>query len=164
MNPKTAQAIADLRHGAIPALDEQTMAMVKADVKKLYGWDWPAGMDLVNGTKALFEYLMRKANHMSIGQEIEEELARAMAKHAPMHSAHEGYAVILEELDELWDEIKLQTQDPVKMRKEAIQVAAMAARFVRDVVDKKCAVCGSRPVANNKIGMCAICFGEANER
>lgn len=28
------------------------------------------------------------------------EVAKDQAKHAPIHSAHEGYAVILEELDE----------------------------------------------------------------
>jgi hypothetical protein len=70
---------------------------------------------------------------MTIGEQIDAELARARAKHAPMHGPHEGYAVILEELDELWDEVKAQVQDKTKMRKEAIQVAAMAARFVEDV-------------------------------
>lgn len=73
---------------------------------------------------------------MSIGKEIEAELAKAREKHAPMNSAHEGYAVILEELDELWDEIKKQKPDPAKCRKEAIQVGAMAARFVVDVVER----------------------------
>lgn len=32
---------------------------------------------------------------------VDEELTRARAKHGPMHGPHEGYAVILEELDEL---------------------------------------------------------------
>ena len=60
-----------------------------------------------------------------------------MKLHRPMRSAHEGYAVILEELDELWDEVK---KNPSKhprlkeaMRSEAIQVAAMAVRFIIDV-------------------------------
>lgn len=43
-------------------LDEQAMAIVKADVKKFYGWDWPEGMDLVTGGKALFAWLIRKQN------------------------------------------------------------------------------------------------------
>ena len=58
-----------------------------------------------------------------------------------MQSAHEGYAVLLEEVDELWDEVK---KNPSKyahrdkdMRKEAIQIAAMAIRFVLDVCEKK---------------------------
>ena len=61
------------------------------------------------------------------------ELTRAMAKHGPMRGAHEGYAVILEELDELWEEVKRQKPDMSTMRKEALQVAAMALRFVADV-------------------------------
>lgn len=67
--------------------------------------------------------------------EIAAQLAKAEQKHAPMRGAHEGYAVILEELDELWAEIKRQHIDPTAMRKEALHVAAMAARFVKDVCD-----------------------------
>jgi hypothetical protein len=52
-----------------------------------------------------------------------------------MNGPHEGYAVILEELDELWDLVKAypkraSTDD---MRPEAIQIAAMAVRFVLNV-------------------------------
>ena len=69
--------------------------------------------------------------------DVESELNRAIAKHPPMHSFHEGYAVILEELDELWDEVKQQHPDREKMRKEAIHVGAMAARFILDLIDKE---------------------------
>ena len=68
--------------------------------------------------------------------EVAREVERAEAKHRPMASAHEGYAVLLEEVDELWDEVKKGgrvPRDPVAMRKEAIAVAAMAIRFVQDV-------------------------------
>jgi len=68
--------------------------------------------------------------------EVEEELGRAQDKFSPFNSAHEGYAVILEELDELWQEVKDKTGEPHKMREEAIQVAAMAVRFVIDVCDQ----------------------------
>jgi hypothetical protein len=73
-----------------------------------------------------------------IVSDVVAELARAQEKHAPMHSAHEGYAVILEELDELWDEVKAQKPERERMRKEALQVAAMGLRFVIDV----CALAG----------------------
>lgn len=68
---------------------------------------------------------------------VELELRRAMEKFPPMHSAHEGYAVTLEELDELWQEVQRKNDGsdpgrPAAMRKEAIQVAAMATRFVID--------------------------------
>lgn len=86
-----------------------------------------------------------------IYQEVFEELNKARATHAPMNGHHEGYAVILEELDELWEVCKRNTHPrdamPVRveelralkrlnMRKEALQVAAMAIRFIEDVCDK----------------------------
>jgi hypothetical protein len=53
------------------------------------------------------------------------------------HSAHEGYAVLLEEVEELWAEVKKspKKRDPDAMRTEAIQVAAMALRFLIDVCE-----------------------------
>lgn len=68
-------------------------------------------------------------------ESVLQELARAFAKFPPFHSTHEGYAVILEELDELWTEIKANTPyEPTnRMYKEAIQVTAMAIRFVHDI-------------------------------
>ena len=63
--------------------------------------------------------------------EIAREVERAQAKHRPMQGPHEGYAVILEELDELWNEVKANRLDLA--RKEAVQVAAMAVRFLIDL-------------------------------
>lgn len=63
---------------------------------------------------------------------IEAELRRASQKHPrPFNSAHEGYAVIAEELDELWDEVKGDRH--LLALEEAVQVGAMAARFVIDL-------------------------------
>lgn len=72
---------------------------------------------------------------LRLGDEALVELERAMQSFPPFHSAHEGYAVILEEVDELWEEVKGHTGPTrtANMRKEAIQVAAMALRFVHDV-------------------------------
>jgi|ERR1700722_20838219 len=66
-----------------------------------------------------------------IVREVLAELDRATALHGPFHSSHEGWAVLLEEVEELWDEIR--ANDPVKARKEAIQVAAMALRYLMDI-------------------------------
>ena len=68
-----------------------------------------------------------------IADDMLDELGRAMSKFGPMASAHEGYAILLEELDELWDEIKLKDRDKARMRAEAIQVGAMAIRFIKDL-------------------------------
>lgn len=68
------------------------------------------------------------------------ELFAAQRAFPPFHSAHEGYALILEELDELWHFVKLKQSTPGRtelMREEAIQVAAMALRFLFDLPDFK---------------------------
>lgn len=69
--------------------------------------------------------------------EVEVELRRAMTLFGPFRNGHEGWAVIREEVDELWDEIKNNKRvDHVsRQRKEAIQIAAMALRFVVDLGD-----------------------------
>jgi hypothetical protein len=59
------------------------------------------------------------------------ELERSTNKFGPFNSTHEGYAVIKEELDELWDEIK-KNGSSERLHKEATQVAAMAVRFLID--------------------------------
>jgi hypothetical protein len=66
--------------------------------------------------------------------QIGNELKRAFTKFpGPQHSAHEGYAVLLEEVDELWDEIKANLGHTTSAQKEAIQVAAMALRYMLEV-------------------------------
>jgi len=68
--------------------------------------------------------------------DIGQEVMRARAKFKPFNSAHEGYAVLLEEVDELWEEVKRHqsARNPERMRTEAVQVAAMAVRFLTDVL------------------------------
>lgn len=62
---------------------------------------------------------------------VRAEILRATELHRPMSSAHEGWAVIREEVDELWDEVK--ANDPQRAAEEAVQVAAMGARFLLDL-------------------------------
>ena len=86
--------------------------------------------------------------------DVDQELRAAEAAHGPYLSAHEGLAVILEEVDELRDVVF--DRDPVVReaksfyakgpgylrtklklaRAEALQVAATAVRFV-ELVDRK---------------------------
>lgn len=65
--------------------------------------------------------------------DVISELTRARNKFPAFGNAHEGYAVILEELDELWDEIKKKDPSREDLRAEAMQVAAMGLRFMIDV-------------------------------
>jgi hypothetical protein len=66
---------------------------------------------------------------------IGEELEIAMEKHKPLNSAHEAYAVILEELDEFWEEVRKKREERSReaMRTELIQTAAMCVRAIHDL-------------------------------
>jgi len=70
---------------------------------------------------------------------IETELIGATNKFGEFPSMHHGYAAIKEELDELWDAIKDKEKGLYEIRGEAIQVGAMAVRFLTDLIDNsKC--------------------------
>jgi hypothetical protein len=62
---------------------------------------------------------------------FEEEYLNARLKHAAMNSSHEAYAVILEEVDEMWDAIK--ANDIGHARIEAIQIGAMILAFLMEI-------------------------------
>lgn len=67
--------------------------------------------------------------------DVKHEVARAENLFPKMRSMHEGYAILLEEVDELWNAIKDKDSSQDKIREEAIQVAAMAIRMVVDCID-----------------------------
>lgn len=71
-------------------------------------------------------------NRQEIFEAVNTELNSANEKFPKFNSYHEGYAVIHEELDELWDEVKKKSinQEKWKLKSEAIQVAAMAIKFI----------------------------------
>jgi hypothetical protein len=82
----------------------------------------------------------------SILQEVGSECQRAMGLrgdglHAAMNSPHEAYAVLLEEVDEYWDEVKRYNPNKPgrdtrpRQREELIQIAAMAVRAIYDTID-----------------------------
>ena len=76
---------------------------------------------------------------VNIVADVLKELDSAMNRYPAFNSRHEGYAILKEEFDEVWDLIKINhTKNPEcrnEMRKEAIQVAAMAIRFIYDCCD-----------------------------
>ena len=74
---------------------------------------------------------------MSAVSDTVAELARARSKFAAMDTPHYGYAVILEELDELWEHVKANTGRSPEARAEAIQIAAMALRYAEDLCEPR---------------------------
>lgn len=76
---------------------------------------------------------------VQIAESATHEAANGRAKWGPFNSAHEGFAILKEEVDELWDCVKLNQgrRDLRQMQREAIQVAAMAMRFAMEVCDEE---------------------------
>ena len=67
--------------------------------------------------------------------EFYEEINRGIEKFGNYNSYHEAYAVIKEEFDELWDELKVNAdnRDLTKVYEEAIQVAATSYRLAEEI-------------------------------
>ena len=83
-------------------------------------------------TEAIEDQLVALTQVPKALTEIYLEYLRATSTFPQFASPHEGYAVLLEEVDELWDEIKNNKKPGAqeRMRKEATQVGAMALRFL----------------------------------
>jgi broad specificity phosphatase PhoE len=79
---------------------------------------------------------------------LETELRKARNKFPDFNSPHEGYAVIAEEVEELWEHVKANTGRSEDALEEAIQVAAMALRYALDLCGNKT---DSEPVATPSV-------------
>lgn len=68
---------------------------------------------------------------------IEIEFIRASELYPDLHSNHEAFAVIKEEVDELWDEIKKShdTRGNKQIKNELIQIGAMVIRYLENLCD-----------------------------
>jgi hypothetical protein len=65
--------------------------------------------------------------------DVRAELKRARENFQPLHSAHEGFAVLLEEVEELKAEVFRKGRSEARMYWELVQVAAMAERMAQDL-------------------------------
>ena len=102
---------------------------------------------------------------------IEAELVRAYAKHGrEPWGRHEFYAILKEEVDELWDAIK--ADEPTeRVLEEAVQVAAMCVRYMQTgdryrgphprtsritgfTEEPRTAVCGKDMNVRHPVGQC----------
>lgn len=64
-------------------------------------------------------------------QDVLNEIQKAQDRFGDFKSSHEGYAIIAEELDELWDEVKKHSHDYKAEYLEAKQVACTAIRYMQ---------------------------------
>lgn len=85
--------------------------------------------ELMQGNKSTLEAIIRTGH----------EVSRARAMWPEFNSAHEGFAILMEEVDELKSHVWMnqKKRDLAAMHKEAIQVAAMAIRFASEVCNEK---------------------------
>lgn len=83
---------------------------------------------------------MSTVDWTAVSVEVLEELAKARKRFPPMQSAHEGWAILKEEVDELWEEVRGNKRDMstylAACRKEAVQCAAMALAFIIEICDE----------------------------
>ena len=71
-------------------------------------------------------------DHDGVLLEVDDEIERAEVNHRPYSSAHEAYGVLAEEVAEFFDEVrkKRSDRDKAAMRRELVQVAAVAIRAI----------------------------------
>ena len=60
---------------------------------------------------------------------VKNELLQANKTHPLFTTRHEGYAVLLEEVDELWDDVKCNAPS-MGPQSECVQIAAMAIKML----------------------------------
>lgn len=85
-------------------------------------------------------HVLYKGGPMTFSDMVKAELTQARIKYPGVqHSVHEGFSVLYEEVDELWDEVRRKQADRnhAAMLKELVQIAAMAQRMAEDVVVPK---------------------------
>lgn len=69
--------------------------------------------------------------------DIQIELKRAIEKFQPIYSLHEAYGIIMEEVQEFFDEVKKQKSDMKNTKTELIQIATMCIRTIYDLCYKE---------------------------
>jgi len=142
--PNEVQKEAEMLMGAMIAADDQVQAMSDTELSELLlsGVRRPmieiheAGrrlsqqrsareIDFANDPMTMrLDYLLKQ---------VGDEVLQAVVKFPPFASPHEGKAIIEEELDELWEEIKANQGRSPNAHVEAKQVAAMAVRYMLDL-------------------------------
>jgi len=82
---------------------------------------------------------------MNIQEQVNEEVEKALQTYGNFNSTHEAYAVLKEEVDELWDVVKKNTERVYGTHEwktkalipELIQIAAIAIRTATELENSK---------------------------
>lgn len=77
---------------------------------------------------------------------VKDELDRVLEDFETHNSPHESYAILKEELEELWDEIKKGNGTTDRGVSEAVQVATVALRYLIDHCDEGAATAHEKKV------------------
>lgn len=67
---------------------------------------------------------------------VEKEIGKARGKHGKQSSVHEGYAILLEEVDEFWEHVRAKSEkrNYKELLGELVQIASCAQKTAEDVV------------------------------
>lgn len=74
---------------------------------------------------------------LGIIRDLQDEYRYAISQFQPFRSRHEGLAIVEEEFEEFKKEAFAKKRTYPKLRREAIQLATMAIRFVVDICDNR---------------------------
>jgi NTP pyrophosphatase (non-canonical NTP hydrolase) len=82
-----------------------------------------------------FQGQKEKGEEMSFAEMVMFELQKVRSNHPPIHSFHEGYAILLEEVDELWDECRKKPKKRCRedVLTELVQIASVCQRMAEDL-------------------------------
>lgn len=73
---------------------------------------------------------------MQFSELMEKEIQKIREKTKPVNSWHEGYGILIEEVSELFDEVKKKrnARDNENMTKELTQIAAVCQKMYEDLL------------------------------
>lgn len=145
----TITARMDLQNKEFETVDELAKQWKRLQLTPIVDDDYP---EVRSGYEGALQRFLRAVNDNRLSKEgtavkdelqaivrdVLIELRTATTNWPAFNSAHEAHAVLEEEVEELWAHVKTnqKRRDLAAMRREAIQVAAMAMRFAFDVCDE----------------------------
>tara|TARA_Y100000310_G_scaffold331814_1_gene406118 strand:- start:16 stop:255 length:240 start_codon:yes stop_codon:yes gene_type:complete len=74
---------------------------------------------------------------LQIIADVQKEIASGLEANGSFHSLHEAHSILLEEVEEFWDDVKMKAseRDLNNTYNELIQIAAVALRTAEQIKD-----------------------------